>query len=332
MLELKVIDISVHNGLVNFEKVKASGVDAIIIRCGYGSNRPSQDDSRFFYNVGQCEKFAIPYGIYLYSYAMNSNNTEAEHVLRLVERAKNLNGGMLRYFVYPVYYDLEDENTLGRLSNNEIEDIAKVFCAKIFDAGYEPAIYANKYWFQNKLTGGYFSRLDKWVAQYHDSCTYKGKFEAWQFTSTGRIPGVVGNVDISKFYVDYASDKYESPIIIDENDLPDLSGYRGMSIVGALNSIRYPSGFAYRKQLAERLGISNYTGTASQNLTLLGKLGGSITSTANNNIYHTVKSGETLSYIAKIYKTTVKNLCQINHIANANKIYTGQKLLVKVVK
>ena len=98
----KGIDVSFWNGTIDWEKVKADGIDFAIIRCGYGMDYASQDDTQWERNVSECERLGIPYGVYLYSYANATTNasSEADHVLRLLQGHNP---------TYPVYYDLEDD-------------------------------------------------------------------------------------------------------------------------------------------------------------------------------------------------------------------------------
>ena len=118
------IDVSSHQGKINWDAVKQSGIDFAIIRCGYGMDFEDQDDSYWEYNVSECERLNIPYGVYLYSYAdsVYRASSEADHVLRL------LSGHSPEY---PVYYDLE-ENSLASTNNIKLlGQIAKTFCDKI---------------------------------------------------------------------------------------------------------------------------------------------------------------------------------------------------------
>ena len=77
------IDVSYHNGTINWEQVKASGVDFVIIRCGYGRDERGQDDRQWYRNVSECERLGIPFGVYLYSYAKDTDSarSEAQHGL-----------------------------------------------------------------------------------------------------------------------------------------------------------------------------------------------------------------------------------------------------------
>lgn len=194
----KVIDVSKHNGNINWRAVKESGIVSTIIRCGFGDDITSQDDPMWIQNVNGAKEAGLKIGAYLYSYADSTAHaqSEAEHAIRL------LHGISLDL---PIFYDMEDETTTGKCSSTLLGDMAEIFCRALQDAGYQVGIYANKNWFTNKLTDPRFSQWDKWVAQYYTECTYEGEKVGWQYTSTGSANGVQGNVDISEFYKDYSS-------------------------------------------------------------------------------------------------------------------------------
>ena len=182
------IDVSEHQGEIDWAKAKKAGVEYAIVRCGYGQDEPGQDDDYWKENADACVENGIPFGTYLYSYAntVEKARSEAQHVLRLIEGYD---------LAFPVYYDLED-NIQSDLSEKELGDIAEAFCDIIEDAGYVPAIYANTNWFTTKLTDARFDRWDKWVAQYNTSCEYTGSYSMWQCSSKGRIDGINGPVDL----------------------------------------------------------------------------------------------------------------------------------------
>lgn len=186
----KGIDVSHHQGTVDWKKVKADGVEFAIIRCGLGMNQTNQDDTQWFNNVKGCEENNIPYGVYLYSYAntVAKAQSEAEHVLRLIK------GHTLQY---PVYYDMEDTSVLGKVSTEQLGKIAETFVNKIKAAGYQTGVYSNKYNFETYLTSNVFDQWNKWVAQYNSvSCTYNKKYQIWQATDKGTVDGINGAVDI----------------------------------------------------------------------------------------------------------------------------------------
>ncbi|MBO5129240.1 MAG: hypothetical protein J6B95_02700 [Oscillospiraceae bacterium] len=187
------IDVSHHQGKIDWEAVAADGVGFAILRCGYGENIPEQDDRCFEYNASECQRLGIPYGVYLYSYATTPEQAsiEADHVLRLIE-GKTLS--------YPIYYDLEDDSTIG----SDHAAIATAFCEKISAAGYPVGIYANLYWWTTYLTDPCFDNWYRWVAQYRTFCDYEEEFHIWQYSRSGIINGIDGNVDMN-FQIGYPS-------------------------------------------------------------------------------------------------------------------------------
>ena len=193
------IDVSAWQEKIDWEKVAAAGVKFAIIRCGYGKNYESQDDEYFARNVAECERLGIPYGVYLYSYATSvaAAKSEAAHVLRLIKGKKPQ---------YPVYYDLEDANTTGKLSNAAILDIAKAWTEEIEAAGFTAGIYANLYWNEKKLTDSWYNTKSRWIAQYNSECEYGGKYDIWQYSSKGKVNGVSGNCDMNYCYTEFTAE------------------------------------------------------------------------------------------------------------------------------
>ena len=186
----KGIDVSQHQGKIDWEMVKISGIDFAVIRCGYGMDQTDQDDDQWLRNVSECERLGIPYGVYLYSYAdtVEKAKSEADHVIRQIKDKK---------LSYPVYYDLEDDSLL-KLSNSKLAQITEAFAGRLKANGYSKVgIYANKNWFEKKLTNKTFQKYPKWVAQYSNLCTYSGNYVVWQCTNKGTVNGIRGNVDIN---------------------------------------------------------------------------------------------------------------------------------------
>lgn len=200
MVQLKGIDVSKHQGKIDWDKVKADGIQFAMIRLGYGSDVKSQDDEYFEQNVQECERVGIPWGAYLYSYAMTVEDakSEAAHILRLLKGKKP---------TYPIAFDMEDadgyKKKRGMPSNKTLVDICYTFLDTVEKAGYYVTIYASKYWFEHILNDPKLDRFDKWVAHWAPKCTYKGKYGMWQFTSTGRVNGIYGPVDMNYAYYDY---------------------------------------------------------------------------------------------------------------------------------
>lgn len=150
------IDVSSYQKEIDWKKTKKE-IDFAIIRCGYGNNISSQDDKYYKINADACTKENIPFGVYLYSYAINLEmaQSEVKHTLRLIKDYK---------LEYPVFLDVED-NTQLKLPKEQLIKIVKYYCEKIEEAGYYVGIYANLYTFNHILDSNEIDFYDKWVAQ-----------------------------------------------------------------------------------------------------------------------------------------------------------------------
>ena len=192
------IDVSEHQGRIDWNAVKASGIDFAILRVGFGA--PSwggRVDYQFNRNISECERLGIPYGVYIYSYAFD-NQQAADEASMVINCLSGHNPRL------PVYYDLEDNSIIADGRKSGIASRAKTFCNKISAAGYKPGIYANLNWFKTVLTDSVFksSSWDHWIAQYNSQCDYTGSYSFWQYTSSGKVSGIIGNVDMNYAYVD----------------------------------------------------------------------------------------------------------------------------------
>ncbi len=204
---MKGIDVSRHQGIINWDAVYGN-IDYAIIRCGFGNDETSQDDTQWYNNANACTRLGIPFGVYIYSYATNTAmaESEANHVLRLI------NGYKLSF---PIYLDMEDNVQVG-LSASERGAIASTFCSIIRNAGYEVGIYANRNWWENYLTDPVFNNnlWHKWVAQYNSSCTYNGSYTMWQYTSSGNVNGISGKVDMNYWYGDLRGYEHINSVMV----------------------------------------------------------------------------------------------------------------------
>ena len=198
-MEVKMIDVSVHNGVIDWDKVKASGIGGVLMRCGYGSDIESQDDKMFKRNADECSRLGIPFGVYLYSYAKNTDmaKSEADHALRLVKCYK---------LSYPLYIDVEEASQSGIA-----KDVVKVFCEAVKAAGYMPGVYANENWWNNYLGG--VDSYTKWVAKYGVNNGQPGNkpnvsnFDIWQYTSKGSCDGIGSSgLDMNICYRDFPAE------------------------------------------------------------------------------------------------------------------------------
>lgn len=192
------IEVSEHQGRIDWDAVKASGIDFAILRVGFGA--PSfggRVDYQFNRNISECERLAIPYGVYVYSYAFD-NQQAADEASMVIDCLSGHNPRL------PVYYDLEDKTIIADGRQSGIASRAQTFCNKISSAGYKPGIYANLNWFNNILTDPVFKSgsWDHWIAQYNSQCHYTASYSFWQYTSRGKVSGISGNVDMNYAYVD----------------------------------------------------------------------------------------------------------------------------------
>ena len=164
------------------------------------------------------------------------------------------------------------------------------------------------------------------MAQFNTKNTYAGKYDMWQYSSTGSVQGISGNVDLDYLYRELGGSLNSS--INTNNQTVNTDVYNGNSIVDYLKSINVDSSFENRKKLAEKNGIANYTGSAEQNTLLLDIL----RDKSVDSIIYTVQSGDNLSKIASKYGTTWKKIYDDNKDvigSNPNLIRTGIKLIIK---
>ena len=187
---LQGIDVSHHQEGIDWAKVTA---DFALIRAGYGKF-DFQEDPYLSSNIKGASEKDIPIGVYWYSYADNIADAkkEAEACLKVISQYRDK-------ITLPVFFDQEYEPDILGMSKNTRTRCCIEFLRIIEDAGYKIGMYGSKDWFDNKID---VSLLDAdtmyWVAQYNDECTYTGLWTIWQYTSTGRMDGVDGNVDLDK--------------------------------------------------------------------------------------------------------------------------------------
>lgn len=186
---IKVPDVSYCQGAIDWEKVyqeyKKGTIGAVTIRCGYGNDETSQDDTYWHRNIAAAVKYGIPYAVYLYSYAYNAAmaKSEAEHVLRLIKG----------YKPFRVYYDIE-ESSYGSSAKLIMDTFGKI----IKDAGYQPAVCTYESYFNAFMPG--YTKYPLWIAKYSTVKPSVGvPYEAWQFSSSESLPGISTRVDMSYF-------------------------------------------------------------------------------------------------------------------------------------
>lgn len=187
----KGIDISYCQGNIDFAKLKGK-VDYVIMQIGYGKYT-SQVDNFFERNYAQCKKYGIPCGGYWFSYATTAAEAKAEAVACLsVIKGKT--------FEYPIYFDVEGKSLVGRTA---VSAMCKAFCNALEAAGYWAGIYISRSPAQTMLEASVAKRYALWLAEYGSRCNFSGTYGMWQYSSTGRVSGISGNVDMDICYVDY---------------------------------------------------------------------------------------------------------------------------------
>ena len=196
---IKGIDVSAWQGDINWQAVKAAGIGFAIIKAG-GSDDGIYTDSRFEQNYKGAKAAGIPVGAYWFvGKACTSSydgKADAERFIKLLKG---------KQFEYPVYMDCE---VTAPAAKKGATDAAIAFCEELEKAGYYAGIYGSTYsTFESRLDDSRLQAYAHWVAQYADSCTYSGKvgIGIWQYSSTGYVNGIYGDVDMNYAYVDYPS-------------------------------------------------------------------------------------------------------------------------------
>lgn len=347
-MAIKGIDVSEFQGNINWNKVKADGIEFAILKLGniydYDAN---YKDSKFDTNYKNARANGIKIGAYIYNYC----NTIDTLKKGLEWAIKKLEGKELDL---PFYLDMEDKDIQGETKEtltNQCNEFAKYVESK----GYRAGVYANVNWLKNELNPNDFEpSISVWVAQYYKECQYTGKYDMWQYSSSGKVNGISGNCDMNYLYNDdiINTTAQTNSKSIDElaNEVIDgkwgdgetrkkkleEAGYDYNAVQDRVNEMlakpkksiaevakdviagKYGNGDNRKKKLeAEGYDYDEVQAKVNQ------LLGANVTKT------YTVKSGDTLSGIASKYKTTVAKLVKDNNIKNANLIYPGQKIVIK---
>ena len=295
------IDISKHNGDINLEPYRGQFV---IIRAGYGN---FTKDEKFARNVIECKRLGIPFGVYLYSYALNAEEAKAEAhaLLKVLEPIKN-------EIKVGVWFDMEDadgyKNKHGfKFTHENISAICYAFAKTIEDAGYYSGIYTSSSWLP--YIKPECDRFDKWVA-------------SWG-TNNGQLQN-----DTSKYGTIH---QYTSKPIDKNIMYADISRY---DMNKKNTSTKNPLDAFTNGELADKV-IAGEFGAGDARKNALGARYEAVQAIVNkklgikNPVYYTVKNGDTLSKIASRFGTTYQKIAQMNGIGNPNRIHVGQKLRVK---
>ena len=205
----KVIDISEFQSSINWTKAKADGVQGAIIRCGLrgAGSGALKTDSMFLTHIKGAHKAGVPVGIYMFTEAISAKEgrEEADYAIKLWQTADVPIYFPIAVDTENVFYKENGKKVAGRANDTKLSrakrtEAIKAFCERIKEKGYTPMIYSSTSWLYNQLD---MSKLpyDVWVAQYNSTCEYKGKYVIWQYTSSGRVAGASGNIDMNHCYI-----------------------------------------------------------------------------------------------------------------------------------
>lgn len=202
------VDIGGHNGDVDMAVIKSAGYDFVMIKIGYGSDITSQDDGQFENNVRKAEALGMPWGAWLYSYALNDEQARSElaHILRRLEGKKP---------TMPVALDVEDSDDYrkrnGGWNFQNVTSCTRIVLDGLAAAGYYPMLYTGFEEINNYISEDIWKQYDIWFAHWASACGYRGNnLGIWQYggetnlLESNSIPGV-GVIDKDMCYRDYPS-------------------------------------------------------------------------------------------------------------------------------
>jgi GH25 family lysozyme M1 (1,4-beta-N-acetylmuramidase) len=191
---MKGIDVSAHNGSIDFKKVKAAGIEFVIIRAGFGKVI-SQKDKYFEKNYAAAKAAGLKVGAYWYSYAMSSAEAAQEAAVCL----QAIKG---KQYEMPIYFDIEEQKQFDK-GKAFCSGLVKTFCDAIEKAGYFAGFYTGRYAITHYFTEDVAKRYALWLAEWSNKAHYSGSYGMWQYSSTGKVNGISGYVDMDTSYVDY---------------------------------------------------------------------------------------------------------------------------------
>jgi len=190
------IDVSKWNKEIDWAAVKASGVEFVIIRCGYRGSKTGVlvEDPYFRKNIEGAKAVGLDVGVYFFTQAITQSEAveEASMVLSLIKDYEP---------DYPIFIDTEGSG--GRADSLDAAtrtEICRAFCETVEQAGYESGVYASRNWYYNQVDDDALSQYTIWVAEYREEPLYTGRYDIWQYTSSGSVDGIEGRVDLNLSY------------------------------------------------------------------------------------------------------------------------------------
>ena len=253
---MKGIDVSKHQGVIDWKKVAESGVKYVMIRAGYGKNNV---DQYFKSNIEGAIKAGLRVGVYWFIYALNENDAikNAEKFHQTIEPYRNA-------ITMKVCADYEGDSDNYSKKNGVVQNnstrtrMVRTFLNYLKAKGWDVANYANPDYINNKFED--LSEYPLWLAWYTNNEESAKKYNPWmwQYSSKGSVPGIKGNCDMNICY-----EEVKEEVIIEYYPVPEFT------LTDHLNKIGVDSSYNNRKKIATTNGIVNYTGTAEQNIKML---------------------------------------------------------------
>lgn len=193
------IDVSNHQGNIDWKKVRESGVKFAMIRLGFSHHENGEIflDKKFQYNLKEADKNGIKTGVYFFSQAINTK-----------EAIKEANFVLKNIFEYniemPVAFDMEEIQGGSRISNLSKEEKTKIadsFMYVINKGGYKAFLYGNPYWIKDNFNLEKLWKYDIWLAHYNKYTDFPYMFRMWQYSERGRVDGIKGPVDLDIYFL-----------------------------------------------------------------------------------------------------------------------------------
>ena len=349
----KGIDVSYAQGNIDFDKIRKEEVQFAIVRSSFGWE-PGQKDSKFDRNVKGFHSRGIPCGAYHYSYAKSAGDAvkEAEYCIQCIGDTR---------LELPVFLDLEDDSISG-CGKRVCTDIIKAFCGRMKKAGFATGVYLNPNWLNNFVyKDEILGKYELWLAQWGSSAP-AFSCGIWQYDigSAGTVSGISGEIDLDRMYTELpslgAGDKKPTKTQPAVKKPAPEKFYVGEE-VKVTDPVNYDNGKRFMVYPGEKytvieavgnrivIGINGQVtsaidakylekaGTAQSGKPSSGKSkkpSGSAAGKKKTVTTYTIQPGDTLTYIAKKYHTTVEQIAKENNIRNPDLIYAGDKLRITV--
>jgi len=189
------VDVSVYQGNIDWNRAKADGIEFAIMRAGYGKY-VSQKDKYFDQNMKNAKAAGLPCGVYWFSYALTPEDAikEADACYEVIKNYK---------LEYPVSFDMETESQM-KLPKETVAQIIEAFCGRMESYGYYTTLYTYASFLNYKVDDRIFDKYDIWVAHYNtNKPAFNRNYGLWQYSCTGSVWGITGNVDRDYVYLDY---------------------------------------------------------------------------------------------------------------------------------